>query len=480
MFIVAATRGCVLYYKSVMKRNFFATILVCALVCTPLARAYAADFNPHLILTDADMTASSSMSATDVQQFLVTQNSGLAPLRFPDSDGTTKSAAEIIVAAAQDAQISPRYLLVLLQKEQSLITDATPAQKQLDWATGFGVCDSCALSDSGIQKFKGFATQVRDAANVMRYYYDNLTQPWIKRAGGTYTIDNVTVSPQSNATAFLYTYTPHVSGNKNLWQLWNQWFTKIFPDGSLVQAVNDSVVYVLQQGKRRPLASKAVLLSRYNPNLVLSVNPSDIVAYQIGAPIAFPNYSLVRAPNGMVFLLVDDVKRPIASQTVFKTLGFNPGEIVDVSDDDLASYTNGNFLTSASVYPLGAVVQERKSKTLYYVKDGVRYVLPSPDVARVNFPHKKIVTIGMSELAQYDLGQTQITFQDGTLLGTKTNPAVYVVSNGQARPIPSEGIFTSLGYQWKNVVYTDEQTLAALPVGSPLTDVKTVTHAATK
>lgn len=441
--------------------------------------AKAAEFNPHLIISDTDLTAYQTMTVQDVQNFLDAQGSAIAKMKFQDSDGIMKSAAEIIIAAAVEDKINPRYILVVLQKEQSLVTSKNPSQKQLDWATGYGVCDSCSMNDPSIQKFRGFATQVRRSAGIMRYYYDNISQNWIKRAGQAYTIDSQTVTPQSNATAFLYTYTPHIHGNQNFWKLWNQWFTKVYPDGSLLQAAGDEIIYLIHNGQRKPFKTKSAFISRYNPETVLKVQPADLSSYEVGSPISLPNYSLLRTPSGMLYLLIDDTKHPIASQAILKTLGYNPEEIEDVTDEDVAQYKNGTFITSASLYPLGAIVQEKKSKQLYYAKNGIRYVIPSMDVVTTNFPKKKIVTLDVKQLAKLEFDQSKVvTFRDGALLSVKGSPYVYVVSNGKLRWIPNEGVFNSLGYQKKNIIYTAEQTLITIPTGGPLADTASPTRAA--
>ena len=63
-------------------------------------------------------------------------------------DGTTigegQTAAEIIYQAAQDYKINPQVLIVLLEKEQSLITDTYPNTKQYRSATGYGCPDTAA------------------------------------------------------------------------------------------------------------------------------------------------------------------------------------------------------------------------------------------------------------------------------------------------------------------------------------------------
>ncbi|MCX6780761.1 MAG: hypothetical protein NT003_01440 [Candidatus Magasanikbacteria bacterium] len=442
---------------------------------------HATNFNPQLILSDADLTAAQTMTVQDVQNFLNAQQSGIRSMQFIDEDGTLRTAAEIIISTANEDQINPRYILAVLQKEQSLITSQNPTQKQLDWATGYGVCDACSLSDPSIQKFKGFAIQVRRSSGIMRYYYDNLQANWIKRSGQQYLIDNQLITPLSNATGFLYTYTPHINGNKNLWQLWSQWFTKFYPDGSLVKADGEATVYLIQNGKRRPFLTRAAFLSRYNPDSIITVQPTDLSAYAQDAGISLPNYSLVRTPNDMIYLLIDDEKHPIAGSAVLKNLGYNPQEIDDVTDADVAEYTNGTFITAASIYPLGAVVQEKKSKQLYYIKNGIRYIIPSADIAKNNFPSKKIITLDLKQLAKFDFDPTKVvTFKDGTLLTTKGSPYTYVVSNGMLRLIPSDTVFNNLGYQKKNVIVTSEQSLVTIPMGDPLQDVVSKTQIAAR
>lgn len=441
--------------------------------------AFGAEFNPHFIISDTDLTAYDTMSVADVQSFLDANGSAIGKMRFIDEDGIEKTAAEIIVAAAIEERINPRYILVVLQKEQSLIASKNPTQKQLDWATGYGICDACSMNDPSLQKFRGFAIQVRRSAGVMRYYYDNLSQGWIKRAGQSYNISNQTIIPQSNATAFLYTYTPHVQANLNFWKIWNQWFTKVYPDGSLLQAMGDDIVYLIKNGARLPFASKAALVSRYNPETILTVQPGELSSYNLGSSIKLPNYSLVRTPSGMLFLIIDDTKHPIASQAILKKLGYNPDEIEDVTEEDIASYTPGTFITSASLYPLGAILQDKTTKQLYYAKNGIRYVIPSMEVVKVNFPNKKVTIVDAKQLAQLQFDPTKVvSFKDGTLVSVKNSPYIYVVSNGMLRWIPNEGVFKTLGYQTKNIIYTDEQTLIALPTGEPLVDTTGQTRAA--
>ena len=165
---------------------------------SPSFGLYAADsdFNPNYILSDEELQDYTTMNRADIQAFLQEYGSWLVSHNTPDAEGVNRTASDIIYRAAITHKINPKYLLVKLQKEQSLITDPSPAQKQLDWATGYGICDSCSLSDPALQKHKGFGVQVDSAAAIMRWYYDNLNREvWIKTTGQTYLVDNIIVRP---------------------------------------------------------------------------------------------------------------------------------------------------------------------------------------------------------------------------------------------------------------------------------------------
>jgi len=198
-----------------------------------------ADFDPNYIISDEDLVSCNSMTLSQIQQFLESKRSGLAWYSAIDTDGINRPASEIIWRAAQTNRINPKVILVTLQKEQSLIQTARPSQYQLDWATGYGVCDSCNVLDPTLQKYKGFAKQVDGTAGWKRWYLDNATiLSWLKQPGQAYAIDTYTVIPANLATASFYTYTPHYHGNYNFWKIWGEWFGTIYPDGTVIKEID--------------------------------------------------------------------------------------------------------------------------------------------------------------------------------------------------------------------------------------------------
>lgn len=163
---------------------------------------------------------------------------------------TNRSAAEIITDVGRACGVSPKVLLVLLEKEKSLVTDRSPLSHNSKWsqykyATGFACPDTAPCDPDEA----GFFNQVYSAAYQFKLYRANPTNynyiagrsNYIQynpstSCGGSY------VNIKNQATAGLYNYTPYqpnkatkeapigttvtcgAYGNKNFWWLFTSWF----------------------------------------------------------------------------------------------------------------------------------------------------------------------------------------------------------------------------------------------------------------
>lgn len=159
---------------------------------------------------------------------------------------TNQSGAQIINSVAKACHISPQVLLVLLQKEQSLVLDTWPLNKQYTNATGFA-CPDTAPCDPA---YGGFFYQVYYAARQFQVYKarPNSYNYVAGRTNNIYYNPNLSAcgsSPvyiENQATAALYIYTPYQPnsaalnnlygtgdgcssyGNRNFWRLFSDWF----------------------------------------------------------------------------------------------------------------------------------------------------------------------------------------------------------------------------------------------------------------
>lgn len=238
----------------------------------PTSAISATSFTPGRIIDDAVFTNSNSMNPSQIQAFLnskvttcdtwgtqPSEYGGGTRAQWGAANGVpapyvclrnyvenNKSAAQIIYEAGQFYRINPQVLIVLLQKEQGLVTDAWPLPKQFQKATGYGCPDTAPCNTL----YYGFTNQVHLAAKMFRaimndsperynpYVLGNNYIRWNPNAACGGTVVNI----QNRATQALYNYTPYqpnqaalnagygtgdscsAYGNRNFYLYFNDWF----------------------------------------------------------------------------------------------------------------------------------------------------------------------------------------------------------------------------------------------------------------
>ena len=198
--------------------------------------AEAATFNPALVISDANMRATTAMSQGDIQTFLNAQPGPLKSLVTTDYAGKKKPVAQIISEACNQWHIGPRVMLTMLQKEQSLLTRKTLVTGDhgtLDWAVGMG----CPDSGPRIEKYRGFGNQMWYAAQRLDGYGEGKNGSTVPLWKAPYVIV-AGVKTANLATYKLYIYNPSVgakapygdlsnqdcSGNANFWKIYWKYF----------------------------------------------------------------------------------------------------------------------------------------------------------------------------------------------------------------------------------------------------------------
>lgn len=442
-----------------------------SLLCTE--SVFAAIWNPNKIVTDADLENTSTMSAAQIQLFLE-QHGGLGSYVTSDIDGAPRSAAQIIARVSKTYHLNPQLLITLLQREQSLVDSVFLSDAQLDWAVGYAICDSCDKSDPALAQYRGFTNQLEQSAKRIRETF--LTD--IDQTGSTISgwgpgiakiVDEVVVTPENRATATLYTYTPHIAGNYLFWTIWQKWFDLRYPDGSLLTSNDpyDDRVWMIDRGFKRSIHSRAALLSRFNPKNIVIATQQELARYPDGVSIRYSNYSLLRSPRGGVYLTIDDSRRGFPSLRVFRALGFQEDDIIDVTDDELEAYLEGVPLAATTNYPSGALLQDVTAGGIYFVQDGVKQPIAAREILKARFSNLVVTAKNPEELATYPTG-APVLFADGELIGARGAPDIYVVSDGLRRPIPSAEIFLGMGWDWQDVIWTSEKAVLIHPLGEPI------------
>ncbi len=230
--------------------------------------ATASDFQPGYIISDNNFYNGNALDAGTIQSFLNAQvptcRAGYTCLKDyttptssragdamcgPYTGAASESAATIIAKVGAACGISQKVLIVLLEKEQGLVTDDWPGAGQYKSATGYA-CPDTSACDS---QYYGFYNQVYMAAwQFKRYGNPPGTSnyfTWVPvgqvsaiRYSPNAACGAANVLVRNNATAALYYYTPYqpnaaalanlygtgdgcsAYGNRNFWRFYTDWF----------------------------------------------------------------------------------------------------------------------------------------------------------------------------------------------------------------------------------------------------------------
>lgn len=423
-----------------------------------------APFDPSYIISDATFTNWQTMTQSEIEDFLSRQKGALANYRTTDIDGKEKSAGQIIFEASQRHKINPQVLITLIQKEQTLITQQAQKSSQFDWATGF----ACPDGRGPIEKFKGFARQIDRAAWRLRYY---LEYPWEFPIGKGRTayIDKTYLTPKNAATAALYNYTPHIKGNKLFWSIFQKWFSEehIFKEGSLLRAEGEPGIWLIKNEERHGFPSKTIFLLGYRFDDVHTVSYKVLEEYPVGEPMKFPNFSLLKTPEGKIYLIDNEKKREI-SEEMFRQIGFHPEEIIKLNGEDLnllALYEEGEPVKSPWINEV--LLQDKETFGVWLVKNNTRRAIIDKTILEANYPYQKIIKVNPQELEKFEIG-APLKLQDGVLIKSVDNPTVYVIGQEKRMPIADPETFEALGYSWQAVITVPQKVIDIHPLGETL------------
>lgn len=341
--------------------------------------------------------------------------------------GGNKSSTEMIYDVSQICGINPKILLVLLQKEQSLVGDTWPLNSTLIKATGYGCPDSVLPANvDGNQngcydEYEGFFNQIYMAARQYKKYARDAYQYNFLAGRNNYiqyhpnpACGGTNVYIQNQATAGLYNYTPYqpngtalsniygsqndgcsAYGNRNFWRMFNDWF---------------------------------------------------------GSPYGT---SVVRTPsNPTYFLITNNQRFAIPNGDILYAYGLDRTPLSVVSDNYLYSFADGGTLSTIFTVP--------GSGTVYLADGGRKY-----GIASGAYCTRWGLACGNSSV-QKEIGTdiTSLMPDAGVLKEIMANQGtLYLMENGTKLPFFSPQALTDKGYTFNNAVSIVSFTNAIRPMG---------------
>ncbi len=423
----------------------------------PAQAASGADFDPGMIISDAKFYDGDAMSQGDIQSFLQARVPSCAsgyvclrnyvestPARAADSrcsslQASRLSGADIVYWVGRACGVSQAALLVLLEKEQGLVTDSTPTDRQFRSATGYG-CPDTAACDS---LYYGFFNQVYNAAHQFKVYQSTPTR-WNYQAGRSNRIlwhpnadcGSSQVTIRNQATAGLYIYTPYQPnaaalrnlygsgdscssyGNRNFWRLYTDWFgsTSDGPVSSFVKVATDDSVYLVSGGQKHPVTDFAVYQALSALGGISTVGRSYLDALATGIPAS----ELVRDPSdGTISLVQGDRQHAFSSCDLVASYGYSCSAAVPLDPGQLRAVPQAGAMSAFFTLP--------GDGTAYLLDSGVKYPVSSwSALVALNGGASAFVAQMRSQVgARYSTGH--VALEPGTLVKSASSADVYVV-----------------------------------------------------
>lgn len=239
-------------------------------------------------------------------------------------------------------------------------------------------------------------------------------------------------------------------------------------DGTLIKARNSSTIYLLDNGQKRPFTSAAVYRSWFDWDDYISVTSSEVSSYSKGSPVTFKPGAIVRGDNSAtVYIIGGSNRHPVTSASVFLGLGYKWSNVRVVPAKEINKYTPGDSISGTGSYIDGTLIKASNSATVYLLDNGQRRPIPNREVFVSQFRWKDIVVVGSSVAALYPPGE-RVGFRPGVLVKSRYNPSVYVITDSEKRGITSARVFRMFGYSWNKIILTTSRELANYTTGEPL------------
>lgn len=449
--------------------------------------ASAVSYSQDELIDDSVFLDSNSMNANQIQAFLTGIGSSLAnyttveTVSYYPNYNHTVSAAELIFDAGEVYGVNPQAIMATMQKEESLITDPSPAASQINFAMGYGCADS-----TGCSQYAGLFNQIDNGTWQLRFNYEraagnnswwnsSITYPCANPSNyykpGLFPGNNVTFyddhgtaydtfTINNASTASLYCYTPHAypgssaeyySGSYNFVVAFDNWFGSTL--GSLVRSSSDPTLYY-DDGISKYLVGSMDMAAQYNLGLgdVRIVAQSDLNAVPLASSPDTPSLSYVvksdgNNDNGTIYLINGGIRYPITSMTQYYNFGFTLNQLGYMPLNDLQRMPVGSDLSDFVSDPTGFV---------YEINSDVRNGIFDSNVLGSLDPSNNVTPVSSLVADSIPLGQAIF---DGNSVLIGQDGSVWLVIGSTWYYISSMSLYSCLGLtSLPNVPFTSAQT----------------------
>jgi hypothetical protein len=195
---------------------------------------------------------------------------------------------------------------------------------------------------------------------------------------------------------------------------------EILSNDSLIRSSGSSSVYFLEDGKKRPILSEDVF-NLYNFKWAHVITVDNINDYELGSPLANPNYRLVKYSNSSnVYLIENNKKRWIVNEDIFifRRYGWGFIEIIDIDEE----YITGEDIDDKIIN--GDLVKYSNSSNVYLIENNKKRLIVNEQI---------FMERGYLWSDIYIVLDSEFNFENGDMIGNsnKRIGLLYVSQNNE-------------------------------------------------
>jgi hypothetical protein len=469
-------------------------------------------FNPNDLISDTAFSDTQTFGGPDgIQKFLQAKGSVLAStsvefltmlkepnitllkqaLDDPEPNlGHLRTAAELIWDASQSTGLNPQVILVTMEKEESLIDGTFDSQSDLQTALDHAMGFNCGDNVDCWNLFPGFYYQLFGNLDSSGNRYLGAAKSLMKsfttpggrgpdvngsssQVGQTIVIDNTLggyagVQPEQSVTladnATAALYRYTPHVFNGNYNFW-MYFTQWFkyPDGTLIELVPGGDVYIIENGVKQLVPQFVATARAINLSNAITVSPDEYAEYDTGQPLGPTDGTIVQISTQTSRYVFLDNVMHQASAFVIGQRGLDIYTTLTITPSEAGLFTTGAVLPPSD----GTVIKGQTQPAVYLVNNGEIELFSKFTFDQNQVEPKKIVLVPDAEIATY----TQNGFvppQDGTLIKASGSGTVYLTQNGQKEPITGD-LFKNRGFSFSQVATLSSDEVNALPLGSYVT-----------
>ncbi len=187
-----------------------------------------------------------------------------------------------------------------------------------------------------------------------------------------------------------------------------------YPEGTLIKAKDDPSVYLLGSvavqtkviiRKKKILSEKLFDLLKFSWRKVIETTKEELNLYPEGEPVSYPELTLLKKEKEeTVYLLKDGKLRPFSSEQLFKKLGYQWKNIIEIAVPEFSEYEIGESMK----YPEGTLVSQKGDNKIYVIKNrNLEWIPTMKEFEKRAYRWDEVIEVSAEEIALYSATSNQ-------------------------------------------------------------------------